>query len=124
MILLHQYHIAIKNGIFYAIADETCRCPSCGGPLSVRDSKKRHLILAGGEVQTFRLRRLKCRDCNALHLELPDIFLPYKHYSREVIMKALDGLVSDCPAENSTIYRWSREKHSSESSKERRHPPG
>lgn len=124
MILLHQYHIAIKNGVFYAIADETFRCPSCGGPLSVRDSKKRHLILAGGEVQTFRLRRLKCRSCNTLHLELPDIFLPYKHYSREVITKAVDGILSDCPAENSTIYRWSRERQSSENSKERLHPHG
>lgn len=80
----------------------------------MRDSKKRHIILAGGEVRTFQLRRLKCRNCGTLHLELPDIFLPYKHYSREVINKAVGGVLPDCPAENSTIYRWNKEKQDSE----------
>lgn len=82
--------------------------------MNVRDSKRRQIILAGGEVQIFQLRRLKCRFCGALHLELPDLFLPYKHYAREVINKAVDGILPDCPAENSTIYRWSKEKQLSD----------
>lgn len=114
MIILHHYHIINKNGVFYAISEETSSCPSCGGPLFVRDSKKRYLILEGGEVQTFQLRRLKCKNCGILHLELPDLFLPYKHYSREVITKAIHGVLPYCPAENSTIYRWSKETQISE----------
>lgn len=114
MILLRHYHIVSKNGVFYAVTDEACRCPYCGGLLKVRDSKKRHIILAGGEIHTFQLRRLKCQLCGVLHLELPDIFLPYKHYSREVIKRAVDGVLPHCPAENSTIYRWSKEKNSTE----------
>ena len=32
-----------------------------------------------------------------------------KQPSREIIESAINGSLSSCPAENSTIYRWSRE---------------
>lgn len=110
MIILNQYHIINKNGVYYAVSEKTHCCPFCGGAFIVRDSKKRYLIRADGDVQTFQLRRLKCKNCGILHLELPDLFLPYKHYSREVI----SGVLPYCPAENSTIYRWNKEKQQSE----------
>ncbi len=112
MIQMKKYQIAVRNGIYYAVSSEIPCCPFCGGCLKVRDSKKRALILADGEIRIFNLRRLKCQTCGALHLELPDIFLPHKHYSREVIDRATAGSIVDCPAENSTIYRWSRQKES------------
>ena len=76
----------------------------------VRDSKCRQVILANGDCLTFRLRRLKCKKCLTLHVELPDLFVPYKHYSRDAIEQALSGSLTYCPAENSTIYRWSKQR--------------
>lgn len=113
MIILTKYHIYAKNNIFYVISQETPICPKCQGRLTIRDSKRRKVILSEGKEQTFLLRRLKCTSCGALHVELPDLFLPYKHYSRAVIESAATNSAVTCPAENSTIYRWNkeREKH-------------
>ena len=108
VIILKHYRIVNRNGIFYVISKEPRRCPCCQGPLKVRDSRPRQLILSD-ETMTFQLRRLKCQNCGALHLEIPDLILPHKHYSREVIENALHGNLLSCPAENSTIYRWSKE---------------
>ena len=108
VIILKHYRIVNRNGIFYVISKKPHRCPCCQGPLKVRDSRPRQLILSD-ETMTFQLRRLKCQNCGALHLEIPDLILPHKHYSREVIENALHGNLLSCPAENSTIYRWSKE---------------
>lgn len=109
MIILTQYRILNKNGIYYAVSDKTYACPDCGGAMKVRDSKRRHVITADGETQVFSLRRLKCIKCGSLHVELPDLIVPHKHYSRDVINRALNGAFINCPAENSTIYRWEKE---------------
>ena len=42
-------------------------------------------------------------------LELPDIMVPHKHYSRSAIIDTING-ERNCSAEQSTIYRWNREK--------------
>lgn len=110
MIMLYNYSIRQKNEIYYITSSETCVCPKCKGPLIVRDSKRRQVIMASGEVHTFLLRRLKCKQCNSLHLEFPDFIVPHKHYARDVIDMALAGSLNSCPAENSTIYRWSKER--------------
>lgn len=110
MIVLNNYHIVTKNDRYYVVSKESSTCPVCQGPLKVRDSKMRKVILSGGEVRIFHLRRLKCIQCGVLHVELPDLFVPHKHYSRNVIEMALVGSLSNCPAENSTIYRWSKER--------------
>ena len=83
--------------------------PHCGGAMTVRDSKRRKLILSDGTVQMFVLRRYKCKICGRIHLHLPDIMLPHKHYAREAIIETVRG-ERNCSAEQSTIYRWNREK--------------
>ena len=110
MIILTQYRIISKNGIYRAVSENLSVCPACGGALRVRDSKRRQVILAEGEIRVFSLRRLKCTQCGALHQELPDLIVPHKHYSRDVITKALSGTTLSCPAENSTIYRWKQQR--------------
>ncbi len=112
MIILKQYSYVFRNGIYYVKPKEPTPlvCPDCGGPLKVRDSKKRRVIWVGGEVRTFLFRRLKCQSCGALHQEIPDSVLPHKHYSRDVIELVLNGDYSCCPAEDSTIYRWNKEQ--------------
>ena len=109
MIILTKYHIYAKNNTYYIISQESQICPKCNGHLKVRDSKRRKVILATDEEQIFLLRRLKCTSCGALHVELPDLFLPYKHYSKAIIESAVTGSKTACPAENSTIYRWNKE---------------
>lgn len=110
MIILTKYRIYVKNSLYYILSQETPVCPKCMGKLKVRDSKRRKVILSADEEQTFLLRRLKCTSCGALHVELPDLLLPYKHYSRAIIESAATGPMTACPAENSTIYRWNKER--------------
>ena len=77
--------------------------------MKIRDSKRRKVIFADGTVDTFVLRRYKCTVCGRVHLELPDIMVPHKHYSRSAIIDTING-ERNCSAEQSTIYRWNREK--------------
>lgn len=114
MIIIKKYRILEKNQIYHVVSMEPRICPACSGPLKVRDTKRRGLILEDGDVRVFLLRRLKCETCGTLQLELPDIFVPYKHYSKAVIQNAVNGSHRFCPAENSTIYRWSREAQEGE----------
>jgi hypothetical protein len=66
----------------------------------------RHLKRDDGGRDTYRLRRLICKECGKLHTEMPDKFQPYKHYSSAVIEATIDDARSDCPADNATISRW------------------
>lgn len=109
MIILANYRVIARDNVFHVMSLEPCVCPSCGGPTKVRDSKRRQIIMEDGSVRTFLLRRMKCSQCHSLHVELPDVIVPHKHYSRDVIETALAGSKFHCPAENSTIYRWNRE---------------
>ena len=42
-------------------------------------------------------------------MEFPDIMVPHKHYSRSAIIDTING-EQNCAAEQSTIYRWNKEK--------------
>ncbi len=44
----------------------------------------------GGETSHIWLRRLCCKRCGRLHLELPDLLVPQKHYTAEVIENVVD----------------------------------
>ena len=92
MVVLKNYKIKEQNGMYYIVPSSVPGCPQCGGEMKIRDSKRRKVIFADGTVDTFVLRRYKCTVCGRVHLELPDIMVPHKHYSR------------------SAIYRWNREK--------------
>lgn len=83
-------------------------CPDCGNTLKVRDSKRRKVKDSKGNTLVFSLPRLYCVQCNKLHILLPDIIKPYKTYSRLVVDNAREGIIKDCPADDSTIRRWRR----------------
>ena len=108
MIVSNKYTKIERNGMYYIIPSSAPECPHCGGAMTVRDSKRRKLILSDGTVQMFVLRRYKCKICGRIHLNLPDIMLPHKHYAREAIIETVRG-ERNCSAEQSTIYRWNRE---------------
>ena len=66
----------------------------------------------GGVVVFLLLRRLYCRKCRRLHIELPACLSPYKQYDVEVIESVIDGIVTedDLDSENypcaATMERW------------------
>ena len=109
MVVSKNYKIKEQNGMYYIVSSSIPGCPQCGGVMKIRDSKRRKMILADGTVDTFVLRRYKCTVCGCVHLELPDIMVPHKHYSRSAIIDTING-ERNCSAEYSTIYRWNREK--------------
>lgn len=106
MIIATDYKILCHNKIYYVYNHQEPLCPTCNIPLNVRDSRKRNMITDSGESLPFRLRRLRCPKCHSVHIELPDIMEPHKHYSLDVITQTVNGTRNDCPADDSTIYRW------------------
>ena len=109
MIILKNYSVVKKNDYYYIISKKNSICPKCNNILKVHDNKKRKIISIDGKVYVFKLRRLKCKNCKTLHIELPDIIIPYKKYSKDAIESALFNKKTSCYAENSTIYRWKKE---------------
>ena len=103
MVVLKNYKIKEQNGMYYIVPSSVPGCPQCGGEMKIRDSKRRKVIFADGTVDTFVLRRYKCTVCGRVHLELPDIMVPHKHYSRSAIIDTING-ERNCSAEQSTIY--------------------
>lgn len=85
-------------------------CPYCHSILTVRDSRKRSVKDACGNSYTFSLKRLKCPECNTLHIELPDFMLPHKHYSQGTIETVISGNYAICAADNRTMQRWIKGK--------------
>lgn len=89
MVVLKNYKIKEQNGMYYIVPSSVPGCPQCGGEMKIRDSKRRKVIFADGTVDTFVLRRYKCTVCGRVHLELPDIMVPHKHYSRSAIINTI-----------------------------------
>lgn len=107
LIIIENYSRCLAfDGYFKVVSSENCVCPCCKGALCVRDSRKRKVITQTGNVDIYRLRRLKCRRCGKLHTELPGCIAPYKHYAIDVIESELLNMRKDCPAENRTSQRW------------------
>lgn len=74
--------------------------------MMVRDSRKRTVKDAEGNIYVFSLRRLKCSCCGSVHLELPDCIEPNKHYFKETIAGVRSGKIEYCAADSKTIYLW------------------
>ena len=112
MIITHHYEIVFDDEKkMYRIKNKQAPlCPDCGILMSGYNSRRRSVIGADGNSYEFLLRRLKCPSCKRLHIELPDICAPRKHYSADVIRRARNGDIESCPAENSTIRRWLKQK--------------
>ena len=99
------------EGIFVISGTEPLTCPICGGRLTAYDRKVRKVRTKTGEIETLLLRRLRCKNCQRLHTELPDFLVPYKRYSREsiedVIAKSRTGAPDDERTRNK-IRTWYR----------------
>ena len=96
------------------MSSEKSICPYCGEDLIHRDWKPRIMKMYDGETKHLLIRRLKCRKCNCLHNELPDILIPHKHYAAEVIENVVDEISTPddmttllYPCER-TMARWKK----------------
>lgn len=65
-----------------------------------------------GEKRVCSLRRLRCDRCQRLHIELPDVLTPRKHYATEVIENVVDevstpdDVSTECYPCERTMQRW------------------
>ena len=107
MVIIHQFEEKSReDGEIYIIGKEDNRCPKCRGQLNVKDSRERQGWSKYGEKRHYLLRRLQCKECGAIHIELPDILLPYKRYNAEAIICVLNREDVDCVASVRTKKRW------------------
>lgn len=110
MLVATRYTVSFdaSQGVYVVRNKDAPLCPQCGALMSGYDQRKRKVIGEDGEIRIYYLRRLRCRECRQLHIELPDNLLPYKHYEAAVINAVKRGDSSQCPADDSTINRWQK----------------
>lgn len=94
------------------MSHDSYHCPDCGTLLKHRDYKRRIMKIEGGQKHFIQIERLKCKSCHRLHNALPEILVPYKHYTTEVISGVLDETITvgdlengDYPCEE-TMNNW------------------
>ena len=86
---------------------EQVPCPCCGGDHRVIGSRQRKYIKGSGEQCIIVIRRLRCKRCDRIHHELPDILVPYKRYDSESIEAVVTGNSAlSVAADESTLARW------------------
>ena len=59
------------------------------------------------------IRRLKCKRCEKIHHELPDILVPYKRHCAETVEQIVNEKTEEVSCEDSTIRKikqWFNDK--------------
>ena len=106
MISIRKYQLKKDaEGRYHVKSYEIIPCPVCGGLLIVIGTRERGLIVANGERWILVIRRLRCKGCNAIHHELPEIIVPYKRHCAMTIEKIVSDKSEDVPCETRTIHR-------------------
>lgn len=115
MICIENYHlISDKSRSWYYVKSlENSICPICSSSkLASIGSRQRKVLDGNGETLLLVIRRLRCRNCNRIHHELPDLIVPYKRYSSEEIETIIESepgnSACETCCENSSIYRLRR----------------
>ena len=92
---------------FFVRSKEQNFCPCCNGTLKSIGSRIRKCKDSLGNTIDLRIRRLRCKACDKIHHELPDLIIPYKRYDSKCIESVvMDDKASPVPADNSTLLRW------------------
>ena len=84
MIIIPDYYLktSAKDGRIRVInRGKEPVCPSCGHVLKYRDERPRVYKREVGERNILFVRRLYCRYCKKLHVELPDFLEKNKQYT-------------------------------------------
>ena len=90
-------------------------CPVCQSPMKPYDYRKRIMKQYDGETEYLILRRCRCTNngCNKLHIQLPDLLLPHKHYAASIIEETIEDrednllMIPDYPCQD-TLSRWKK----------------
>ena len=107
MVIIHLFQEnSREDGLIYIISEEVHRCPKCEGQLKTKDYRERQGWTKYGEKRHYLLRRLQCKECGAIQIELPYFLLPYKRYNAKAIECVLHGEDLDCVASIRTKKRW------------------
>lgn len=77
--------------------------------MKVIGSRRRSVKNISGEEYIFSLRRMRCKQCNVIHTEIPDCMIPHKQYSKNAIKSAIKGQCDYYIMEESTIFRWKKQ---------------
>ena len=83
MVIISEYELrtSAKDGRTYVInKGKTPTCPTCGKSLVYRDMRQRVYREGEGERRVIFVRRLYCRRCGKLHVELPNFLEKNKRY--------------------------------------------
>ena len=85
MIIVSLYRKEDRNGKVYIRTDKEPICPICSSALRVIGSRERKVIEMNGNRQSYVIRRLRCKNCETVHHELPDLLIPYKRHCANTI---------------------------------------
>ena len=108
MINIAKYELEYNpnDKCFYIRAAEEVVCSICGcKKMKRKGRRKRSVIMPNGEIKVLKIRRLKCKCCEKIHHELPDIIVPYKRHSAKTIEKIINGADEAIYCEESTLNR-------------------
>jgi hypothetical protein len=93
MIILDEYtlrHIKGSNS-YFVIPKHTGLCPICFKELSSYGRRNRTFYLTDYEKKLLSIRRLRCRFCNKIHHELPNLLVPHKLHCRKTVQSCIDA---------------------------------
>jgi hypothetical protein len=108
MIIINEYQIKIINKTLKKLIPLIITAsPCCQSQLRFIGTRKRKYIDEYGNKKTIILRRLRCTNCQKIHLELPDFLVPYKRHCESTVEQCIDTPKQDCCAccEESTVYK-------------------
>jgi hypothetical protein len=106
MIMVRQYTLEEdEDGQFHVRSEEVSVCPVCGYAVYVIGVRNRKYFKEDGEKRVLIIRRLRCKKCQLIHHELPDILIPYKRHCIDTVEKIVSGNKDDVCCENNTIRR-------------------
>ena len=88
-------------------------CPVCHSGMKPYDRRKRIMKQYNKETEYLILPRYRCtnKGCNKLHILLPDLLLPHKHYASSIIEETIEDfednrlMIPDYPCQE-TRTRW------------------
>ena len=106
MIIVIQYRKErADDGRIYIRSEEDNACPICIGVLVVVGVRDRMVTDSSGVIETLVIRRLRCKNCNKIHHELPDMIIPYKRHCAETIENIIVGEVAEVCCDFVTEHR-------------------
>jgi hypothetical protein len=86
MIAINKYRKVLDSkGRIIIKSEEENACPICAGILKVIGIRERKSRNINEDIEILVIRRLRCKTCNKIHHELPDILIPYKRYCADTI---------------------------------------